>query len=275
MHTQHNSILRSVPTAPRNLSLPPSYRMCISCSPVPLRRLCQASLEEEVRDTRCRLHWAILSFPSKRGSSTTQINPQNRWPAGAPKRELAARVRHWRARVTDAVSMADRNQVALQSCCRRGDLLVLAGPRPEKPQMSPTNAFAGADLLVETTDFRMATSACASDSQHSGKVAEANEPTHTRQCPFSLHPEPVVRGPWARWHAGSPSREMERRRRLRSGRWNGDRGLNCEVEPGSFLGRMRYRFSAVPAPEGVFVGEAMVLWLEVRLVTGVVRAWNA
>lgn len=134
MHTQHNSILRSVPTAPRNLSLPPSYRMCISCSPVPLRRLCQASLEEEVRDTRCRLHWAILSFPSKRGSSTTQINPQNRWPAGAPKRELAARVRHWRARVTDAVSMADRNQVALQSCCRRGDLLVLAGPRPEKPQ---------------------------------------------------------------------------------------------------------------------------------------------
>ena len=85
----------------------------------------------------------------------------------------------------------------------------------------------------------------------------------------------MVRDPWARWHAGSPSREMERRRRLRSGRWNGDRGLSCEVEPGSFLGRMRYRFSAVPAPEGVFVGEAMVLWLEVRLVTGVVRAWNA
>lgn len=47
------------------------------------------------------------------------------------------------------------------------------------------------------------------------------------------------------------------------------------MEPGSFLGRMRYRFSAVPAAEGVFVGEAMVLWLGVRLVTGVVRAWNA
>lgn len=38
---------------------------------------------------------------------------------------------------------------------------------------------------------------------------------------------------------------------------------------------MRYRFSAVPAAEGGLVGEAMVLWLEVRLVTGVARAWDA
>ena len=163
-----------------------------------------------------------------------------------PSKPLASRRSEARAGCAGAALARSRNRcgehggkkpgcVAVVLQTRGGDLLVLAGPRPEKPQMSPTNAFAGADLLVETTDFRMATSACASDSQHSGKVAEANEPTHTRQCPFSLHPEPVVRGPWARWHAGSPSREMERRRRLRSGRWNGDRGLNCEVEPARFL----------------------------------------
>jgi hypothetical protein len=81
------SILRSVPTAPHNLSLPPSYKMCISCSPVPLRRLRQASLEEEVRDTRCRLHWAILSFQASEARALPN-KPSTRWLAGAPKREL-------------------------------------------------------------------------------------------------------------------------------------------------------------------------------------------
>jgi hypothetical protein len=183
----------------------------------------------------------------------------------------AARVRHGHARVADAVSMADRD-LALQLCCSRGNLLVWLD-RGHKLQCRQTTLSQGADLLVErlTSAWQPAHAGLTrSTAEKSQKPINQTTPDNVRSV-STLIQWSVVPGALARW----VSREMERSRCLRSGCWNGDRGLNCEVEPGLFLGRMRYRFSAVPAAEGMLVGEAMVLWLEVRLVTGVARAWNA